>query len=422
MSKEYKQSSIAKYILEDYVEHAEFPNNDENLKKFDLICDNGMGVKLSGYEFVDTYGSVGKHKYASYFMIKHNKDLKNFIRQPENSKYGANMEFAGDNPEIVKMAKCGLDVGIYYAVLGDIKDNTYAVLSVKQDQEDSYLFNYDFYIIGRKWKKYKKKFFEIVEHYRNLQTENRQEFISYTDGRPSKDTKFKTFDQLIFTRKQEIIKYIDNWIDKIPDYYNYGITPKLSILLYGKPGTGKSTFYKALANYLKINNVISISPSFFMDNEENGRNGGRARRSDFGRFNEYVISIDDIDCIAKSRESDDGKDNSIVTHALLTYLDNPDTFYYKAKDGVYYPVSIIVATTNYYDKLDDAVKRYGRFDLQIEMKDFKESEAREMCQIYGLQLEDIVKGKIDEKFKISPSYLQALCMENIDSKFKSVES
>ena len=28
-------------------------------------------------------------------------------------------------------------------------------------------------------------------------------------------------------------------------------------------------------------------------------------------------------------------------------------FYYKAKDGYYYPISIVVATTNYFDKLDD---------------------------------------------------------------------
>ena len=102
----------------------------------------------------------------------------------------------------------------------------------------------------------------------------------------------------------------------------------------------------------------------------------------------------------------------------MSFLDNPKTFYYKAKNGTYYPVSIIIATTNYIDKLDDAVKRFGRFDLQIEMIDFDKDHAEEFCKLYDLTLSDVVDGDINKDFTISPAKLQALCMENIDKSFK----
>ena len=132
--------------------------------------------------------------------------------------------------------------------------------------------------------------------------------------------------------------------------------------------------------------------------------------------------IDDIDCVCKSREESEDKENLEVLSNLLSFLDNPGTFFYKAKDGLYYPISIVVASTNYYDRLDDAVKRYGRFDLKIEMKDFGIDEAKEMCAVYDLTLEDVLPNKVENKkdFTISPAHLQALCLENIDKGLKHV--
>ena len=86
------------------------------------------------------------------------------------------------------------------------------------------------------------------------------------------------------------------------------------------------------------------------------------------------------------------------------------------KDEKYYPASIVVATTNYIDKLDKAIKRYGRFDLKIEMQEFTIEQAEEMCQAFDLHFNDIYKEKIKDKkaFRISPAYLQSLCSENIE--------
>ena len=221
--------------------------------------------------------------------------------------------------------------------------------------------------------------------------------------------------------KKQVLNYIDNFINCIPIYYNeYNTIPKLSILLHGTPGTGKSTFYKALAKYLNIDNVTTITSDYFMKNSSD--NNRRYSNYDmiYNRNYPTIYAIDDIDCICTSREKNN-KDlnNSVILQNLLAFLDNPPTFDYIAKDGVKYPISIVVATTNYYDKLDAAVKRFGRFDLTLEMEDFDREQAQLMCDIYGLKLNDLVKKSNKSDFTISPSKLQALCLKNIDNKLKN---
>ena len=78
---------------------------------------------------------------------------------------------------------------------------------------------------------------------------------------------------------------------------------------------------------------------------------------------------------------------------------------------------VVFVPTNYIDKIDPAVKRFGRFDLQIEMKDFTLDEAKDFCALYDLTIHDVV-DKVEKDFTISPAKLQALCMENIDKSLK----
>ena len=113
-------------------------------------------------------------------------------------------------------------------------------------------------------------------------------------------------------------------------------------------------------------------------------------------------------------------ENKNTVARLLKFLDNPPACYYKNKDSddVQRSVQIIIATTNYYDKLDKAVKRFGRFDLQVEMPDFGKEESIDFCNLYDLQLEDICPKANNKNFRISPAELQALCISNIDKRIK----
>ena len=416
MGKKYKdQKKIAEYLFDDYIYNKDLTSNDQMIKSLELLIDNGLGCKITASEDVSEW-SVSRYAVACKFMLKYNKDLKKFKRELLNAEIGGIFQTADTDERLVELTKNSLDVGTYYAYLGNKKHDDYAVLTVSHpDNNDLYQISFELFLIGKRFLKFKDEFTKLYKEYKEIYKSKKNEYIWYTDGRPVKDANFKAFDKMVFTDKGKIIKYIDNWVDNIPNYYKYGMTPKLSIMLYGEPGTGKSTFTKALAKYLGIENVLSISPDFFRaDEQQHNRNRGYY----MSPYREIVSSIDDIDCVCNAREDDQSSENNITMSTLLEYLDNPGAFYYKAKDGKDYLVSIIVATTNYYDKLDPAVKRHGRFDLKIEMKYFDKKEAEEMCAIYDLKLKDVYHEKIDDDFKISPSYLQALCLENIDKSLK----
>ena len=418
MSKKFykDQVNICQYIFDDYVSDKEMINIGEVLKNVNMLVDNGLAIKISGEEDLDD-NIISKYRLASKMMVKYNKLLKDHL-QVLDVDYGYHYSKSPNtNPELVELSKYGLRPGIYFAYLGKKKSDDYAVLKVEANRDYAYVIQYELFFVGYKCDKFKNKFFKMYDKYDKMRKEIDEEGILYTDGRPFQSMKFKSFDQMIFKDKNKIIDYVDNWVKNIPEYYKFGMTPKLSILLHGDPGTGKSTFTKALAKHLGIDRVMTIDPSYFSNGENEANNPGR-RATSMGRYVKFINSIDDIDCICKSREEDNSNENNKVLSSLLEFLDNPPVIYYKSTDGLYYPISIVVATTNYIDRLDDAVKRYGRFDLKIEMGQFNVKEAEEMCKIYNLTLRDVYKDPIDKGFKISPSQLQALCLENIDKSLK----
>lgn len=410
----FKASStdICDYIFDDYIRNMQNDDTNKVIEKMPLLVNNGKAVCLSGKEDLFSVRNM-VYRVASKFIQKYNKSLSDNRRRLREYEFGGSENvYIKNDSRLVDLVKYSLDFGVYYAQLSDYD---YCALKVSGEPDDEYYINYEFYIIGDNWKKWKKKFDKMLMKYQDIKKNEKTEIILYTDGRPSTTTIFKPFDKVIIKNKQDILNYIDNFVNNIPKYYEYGMTPKLSIMLYGNPGTGKSTFAKALANYLDMNTITSISPDYFTEKPEVGSRVGRRSTA-----SNTICVIDDIDCVCKSREIDSDSDNARVLSNLLAFLDNPPTFDFKAKNGIQYPISIVVASTNYYDKLDDAVKRYGRFDLKIEMEDFDKKEAEEMCEIYNLKLEELVPDCNKKNFKISPSQLQAICLENIDKSMKEI--
>lgn len=405
--KSKKDDNISRYIFDEYIFNKDLTPLGDELRQYDLLVENNLAtvIKTEGYSYLNM---LTEHNILVYFICQYNKRIKDrLIPQSDNILYPETSE------KIKKMRKYILGEGKYYA---ELKNDNFLVLSVKNKlDEDNYnMVSTVLYIIGRDHLKYRDKFFKFKDECKKLSKENNKmtRIIYLGTQKPAKEVKFKSFDQYVYKNKKELISYVDQWVNNIPIYYNkYHMIPRLSFLLYGKPGTGKTTFYQVLANYLGIDAICSIDPQFFSGNSRNMYLSNTLPR---------IYTIDEIDMFCQSRENNnDNLENGRILSSLLAFLDAPDTFYFKAKDGIHYPVSIVVATTNYYDRLDEAVKRFGRFDKKIEMKYFTQKEAEEMCQLYELTLADVIDEPINEDFTISPSELQTRCLENIDKALKN---
>lgn len=410
MGKNLTNQEVASNILDLFTQ--EFENNDvrELLSKINFLIDNDRAYRIAGKSDL-LYASFDFYRTCSKFIQKFNPSLKKYRREYTEREAGSLKNISvDDSKEFIEISKYTLDVGVYMVHLNK---NNYLIFEVTKEPNDDYYRNYNIIFVGENWRKWKNKFMEFHNEYSSLNVREEKDFIISSTGN-HEECIFKPFEQVIFKNKEKILKYIDNWINNIPLFYNkYKMISKLSIILYGKPGTGKSTFGRALANRLGVHTIKTVDSDYF------GSNNSQSSR--FRGSSGTVFSIDDIDCICKSREIDNNKDNNSQLSKLLAFLDNPPVFEFKASDGIYYPVSVVVASTNYYDKLDDAVKRYGRFDLKIEMDEFGKKEAEEMCKIYDLKLSDVVSDYNKKDFVISPSKLQALCLENIDKQMKNVD-
>lgn len=421
-AKHYSQSEIRKFITGDFLisDPDEMPRN-VFLEKLASLIATGTASKLVYNAFSDEL--VSEYNVVSYMLCQWDKKLKkNLLNDSEflhPDDQAIKRRYTHELPEhILKYKDYCIAPGTYYIVLKEsLKGNIdYAICSISH--EDIY-FNITVFFLGKHHLKYKQKLVNMVNQVINDQSLQVDRLITFRTGMQT--TVFKDFTKIIVNKdkKTKILQYIDRWVENIPYYAKMDIVPKLSILLHGEPGTGKTTLAKAIAKYLKINNVKIIDKEAFKLSQENSPD--RKYKGFLApNHSPTVIVIDDIDLIAPSRDNKLTSDESQLLSCIMEFLDNPPTFYYECNDGLYYKVSIVIATTNYMDRLDEAIKRYGRFDLKIHMDNFTYDEAVDMCSLYHLQLDHIYPEPIKSKkdFRVNPSYLQAVCFENIDKSLK----
>ena len=130
-----------------------------------------------------------------------------------------------------------------------------------------------------------------------------------------------------------------------------------TMLMYGLPGTGKTTF----ARYVAC--VLNIDFAYINFAKMMGGYGDANRIiSDIFRYmtqQECVFLLDEIDCIARKR-SKEGSDTAITMAAnTITVMQELD---YMKRNG---SKAIILAATNRADTLDDAL--LSRFSVKHEM-------------------------------------------------------
>ena len=118
-----------------------------------------------------------------------------------------------------------------------------------------------------------------------------------------KETRFessRTFDNLFFSEKREILDKIDFFLNNREWYEKMGIPYTLGVGIHGPPGTGKTSFFKALANYTG-RHIVNLSfklitkkkqlQDFYFETRYNYNN----QENDIG-FNNKIIIFEDLDC------------------------------------------------------------------------------------------------------------------------------
>lgn len=136
-----------------------------------------------------------------------------------------------------------------------------------------------------------------------------------------------------------------------------GIEPPKGVLLYGPPGTGKTLLAKAVANESDANFFHIGGPEvvskFVGESEERIRKLFKEAEESAPS----IIFIDEIDAIAPKRGEVTGEVERRMVSQLLTLLDG-----LKSRGQV-----IVIAATNRPESIDEALRRPGRFDREIEI-------------------------------------------------------
>ncbi len=137
-----------------------------------------------------------------------------------------------------------------------------------------------------------------------------------------------------------------------------GRSGKSSMILYGPPGTAKSTFAEAIAKELGWP-LLTITPSDFVKNGiERSEDMARTIFNDLLELRKVVVLFDECDEMFRSRSDPDGQNLGMLRFIVPGMLPKLQRL---KKHGEQHGLIVVIAT-NYYDRLDSAIVRPGRVD------------------------------------------------------------
>ena len=249
------------------------------------------------------------------------------------------------------------------------------------------------------------KYFQSMKNY--LLPNRKENIIKFTAGVSIDDLDSilidKVTDKKIFgSHVVQIERIIDGFLKKKDIYDRFGKKFKLNILLYGNPGTGKTSIIKYIANKFKFEKVHYLDKMF-------ARNDDSCIIYNTKNIIEWyektgkpsLLIIEDIDKsvlkIGGDNEENENKPKKIVgmdgyvrnaVHGSLTGSGEVLNNLMQFLDSNTSPNgAITIITTNNKQYLPEPLIRPGRLDYMIEIGNISSEDAKEMVKYYGSDIE-----------------------------------
>lgn len=168
---------------------------------------------------------------------------------------------------------------------------------------------------------------------------------------------FPEWSQVKKTVPSEIVNKVEKAItffDTANKLSAYGVEPRYGLLLYGAPGTGKTYLVESLIREMSSHCTIVV-----LNSETIASNNSSQIRSFFEfmmQFTPLTVVLEDLEVIAMDRKMMQGGSSNTTT--LLDTISGVASKTHHV---------VIVATTNFIEHIDEAIKRPGRMDSLVEM-------------------------------------------------------
>ncbi|MEA4956998.1 ATP-dependent zinc metalloprotease FtsH [bioreactor metagenome] len=208
---------------------------------------------------------------------------------------------------------------------------------------------------------------------------------------------------------KEEVKKVREMIEiplKRPELFErLGIAPPKGVLMHGPPGTGKTLLAKAVASESDAHFILINGPEIMSKYVGGSEENLREFFEEAEENSPSIIFIDELDAIAPKREETQGEVERRTVAQLLTLMDG-----LKSRGQV-----VVIGATNRPDSLDQALRRPGRFDREIEIGVPDSEERKEVMEIHtrGMPLdEDVDLDEIaDTTHGFVGADLESLCKE-----------
>ena len=162
--------------------------------------------------------------------------------------------------------------------------------------------------------------------------------------------------------------------------------PRMNLLLWGPPGTGKTEYVKYLGSVLKTKVVVNMG-SDLLDKYVGGTEERIASAFAEAEAEKAILFLDEIDGLLQSRARADHSWEVTQVNELLHQMENFN--------------GVMVGATNFFDNLDQAVLR--RFTFKIEFG-YLDGAGKRMFfeRMFGTHLNESEASRLDAVAELAP--------------------